>query len=143
MSVASWVLTALCMAAIFYFSHQTGDESARVSVEVYSGIFALLGQLVERIGHNGVRTLAHFAEYCTLGFLMSTSLMFTCSKQRPWLAWGAAVAYAVTDEIHQIFVPGRAFQLSDMAVDAAGALLGIGIFCLLAWLVQKIRQGRH
>lgn len=143
LSIASWLLTVLCMAAIFFFSHQSADESAEVSIEIYSGILALLGQVIERLGHEGVRTIAHFIEYCALGFLMSTSLTFTFSKPKPWLAWGLAAGYAVTDELHQLFVPGRAFQVTDLAIDAGGTLLGIGIFCLLALLVQKSRQGCH
>ncbi len=143
MTAASWLLTVLCMAAIFFFSHQSADESAEVSIEIYSGILALLGQVIERLGHEGVRTAAHFVEYCALGFLMSTSLTFTFSKPKPWLAWGFAAGYAVTDEIHQLFVPGRAFQVTDLAIDAGGALLGIGIFCLLELLVRKARQSRR
>ncbi len=139
-SAASWLLTALCMAAIFCFSHQNSADSAEISMEVYSGFFELLGPVIERIGHDGVRTLAHFTEYTVLGFLMSTSLTVTCSRRRPWLTLLLCAAYALTDEIHQIFVPGRAFQLTDIAVDSAGALLGVGVFCLLAVIVLKIRQ---
>ena len=137
---ASWVLTALCMALIFFFSHQTSDDSAEISMGFYSKILEWLGQVVEKIGHDGIRTLAHFTEYTGLGFLMSTSLMFTFSRRRPWLTLALCAAYAVTDEIHQIFVPGRAFQVSDIAVDSAGALLGIGVFCLLALIVVGIRR---
>ena len=46
----------------------------------------------------------------------------------------------MTDEIHQIFVPGRAFQVTDILVDSAGALLGIGVFCLLTLIVVKLRK---
>ena len=135
---ASWALTALCMAAIFCFSHQTSDDSAEISLGVYFRILELFGSIIERLGHEGVRTLAHFTEYTALGFLMSTSMTFTCSRRRPWLTLGLCAAYAVTDEIHQIFVPGRAFQVPDMAVDTAGARLGVGVFCLLAVVVLKI-----
>ena len=143
---ASWVLTALCMATIFYFSNQTSADSAQVSLGVYSRILevlgALLGRVVERFGHDGIRTMAHFTEYTVLGFLMSTSITFTLARRRPWFTLGLCAAYALTDEIHQIFVPGRAFQVTDLAVDTAGALLGIGVFCLLAFLVLRLRRGR-
>lgn len=46
------------------------------------------------------------------------------------LALGVSVAYAITDEIHQTFVPGRGGQASDVVLDAAGAFAGI---LLLRW----------
>ena len=137
---ASWVLTALCMAVIFFFSQQTSDDSAEISMDVYSKFFELLGPIIERLGHEGVRTLAHFTEYTALGFLISTSLTFTCSRRRPWLTLALCAAYALTDEIHQIFIPGRAFQVTDIAVDSAGALLGIGVFALLAVIVLSVKK---
>jgi len=39
--------------------------------------------------------------------------------------------YALFDEIHQMFVPGRAFQLFDLSLDAVGIILGLGIFLIL------------
>ena len=44
------------------------------------------------------------------------------------VALAICVVYGITDEIHQIFVPGRAFQVSDLAMDAAGSIIGI---CLI------------
>jgi VanZ family protein len=44
--------------------------------------------------------------------------------------WGAAVAilitvgYAVTDEAHQMFVPGRSADVFDLVADAGGAIAG-------------------
>jgi len=39
-----------------------------------------------------------------------------------------SVLYACTDEIHQLFVPGRGAQMSDVLLDSAGAGLGIVLF---------------
>ena len=36
--------------------------------------------------------------------------------------------YAITDEIHQYFVPGRSCQLLDMIIDTTGVVTGI-IIC--------------
>jgi VanZ family protein len=38
--------------------------------------------------------------------------------------------YAVSDEVHQIFVPGRAFAIRDIIIDTSGAALGLGIIAL-------------
>lgn len=40
------------------------------------------------------------------------------------LAIAMAVTYAVTDEVHQMFVPGRTADVADLIADTAGALAG-------------------
>lgn len=47
------------------------------------------------------------------------------------LAWALATFYAATDEVHQIFVPGRAGMVTDVLLDSAGALTGV----LICWLL--------
>ena len=40
-------------------------------------------------------------------------------------SWNSIGVYAVSDEIHQYFVPGRACMLRDMLLDTCGSLAGI------------------
>ena len=54
------------------------------------------------------------------------------------IAWGAAVLYSVTDEIHQMFVPGRSCELRDVAIDSCGVATGI----LLCTIIKKWKKGR-
>ncbi len=65
-----------------------------------------------------LRKLAHVGEYAVLGLLLARAL------GREVAAFAAGVAYAVTDELHQHFVPGRQAAARDVAVDAAGVLVG-------------------
>ena len=44
------------------------------------------------------------------------------------LAWTLAVLYAMTDEYHQSFVPGRGPRWTDVGIDAAGAALVLYLF---------------
>jgi len=46
-----------------------------------------------------------------------------------WISWFFAIVYAITDEIHQYYVPGRSSQFSDVCLDATGAMIGI-LICL-------------
>ena len=46
-------------------------------------------------------------------------------------AWLVAALYAVSDEIHQYFVPERACALMDMGIDSAGAAAGVLIVALI------------
>ena len=66
-----------------------------------------------------LRKLAHFAEYAVLG-----ALLYRAFGREP-AAIAVAAAYAVTDEVHQVFVRGRHGSPLDWLVDAAGATAGV------------------
>lgn len=72
-----------------------------------------------------LRKLAHMAEYAVLFALLRRALAAEGLSPRAAaaLSFPLAVAYAVTDELHQSFVPGRAGALSDVGIDAVGALV--------------------
>ena len=58
-------------------------------------------------------------------------------KLNPVIACALSFFYAITDEIHQIFVPGRACQFLDMMVDLAGILSGFIVYAVIYTLVRK------
>ena len=66
-----------------------------------------------------LRKLAHAAEYAVLGALLLRALR----DERAALA--AGVAYAISDELHQHFVPGRVGSPRDVAIDGLGVALGV------------------
>ena len=66
-----------------------------------------------------LRKLAHAAEFAVLGVLLLRALR----DER--VAFAAGAAYAVTDEVHQHFVPGRLGSPVDVAIDAVGVALGV------------------
>ena len=70
------------------------------------------------------RKLFHFGEYALLCALWWRALR-TVAPARVALggAVSLAVAYAITDELHQVFVPTRHGSVLDVAIDAAGATL--------------------
>lgn len=137
--IVSWGLAAACMAMIFWFSHQTGSASQSLSDGVLARILEIVGLLIPSAV---IRKAAHAAEFALLAVLLFHALYRTCGRGRPALAWGLTVLYAVTDELHQLFVPGRACRFFDVCVDAAGALAGV-LFCLLLLaLLKKRRLGR-
>ncbi len=109
--------------------------------------------LTKSINHP-VRKLAHFTEYLVLGTLAINALRLhvgwsaglsedratrqpaalptfgtteapSCSLAVAALSWAFCIFYAVSDEFHQLFVPGRACLFTDVCIDSAGALLGI------------------
>lgn len=122
-----WVAVAIWMGVIFFFSSQPGGESAGLSaifVDALSG--ALPAVDVDTLGII-VRKGAHVTEYAVLGLLLAWAL-------RGRYAWAVliGVAYAVTDETHQLFVPGRGGQVTDVLIDSVGVLIGVGAFAFVS-----------
>jgi VanZ family protein len=66
-----------------------------------------------------LRKIAHAAEFAVLGFLL---LRATCDAR---LALAGGILYAISDEIHQQFVPGRQGSPLDVAIDAVGVAVGV------------------
>lgn len=83
-----------------------------------------------------IRTISHFCFY-GLGYLLFfRALNFGKTKKNfllpLFLTWG----YGFSDEVHQIFVPTRTFQLMDLAVDFGGAFVGK---VLLRKILSKVK----
>jgi VanZ family protein len=76
-----------------------------------------------------LRKLAHAAEYAVLGALLLRA------TARPGIAFVLGSVYAVSDELHQAFVPGRAGSPLDVALDTVGVAVGI-----LLWQVVRARR---
>jgi VanZ family protein len=56
------------------------------------------------------------------------------------MAISIAAGYAATDEFHQMFVPGRSAQWSDLLADAVGVVLGTGL--CWAWGLFTIHRAQ-
>ena len=136
------ILTVGWMLLIFGFSSQTGAESGSLSALLSEPITKLLirfaddssteaeSALFSRVDI-GVRKIAHFTEYAILGGLLV--LLFRIRRVLLiWLPWLIGTLYAVTDEWHQSFSPGRSCDPKDVLIDACGVLIGVLIsFTLL------------
>lgn len=68
-----------------------------------------------------VKKGGHFLGYALL-WLLARRAGFA-----PWPAFVLAVAYAISDELHQLRIPGRNGQLLDVLIDAAGALTALAL----------------
>jgi VanZ family protein len=134
--IISWGLVIICMAVIFSLSAQTAGESSEVSGQ-------LIFMMKLNISQDFIRTVAHFLEYTGLAVLIFNALYQTFGYQRPFVALIVSSLYAVSDEIHQLFVEGRAFQISDIVFDSLGASGGITVLILLIKLVSKIKGGGY
>ena len=126
------------MAVIFWFSSRTASESSAQSdifVEFFKSIF----------GDNAVtdfivRKTAHFSEFAGLGLLFAVAFYVQFGMAKIPFALLCASAYAVSDEVHQIFVEGRACKVEDWAIDTAGALLGVLVALAAILAAQHIKN---
>jgi VanZ family protein len=85
----------------------------------------------------------HFASYALFAALLVRALASARLRNVTGrIAIGAillAALYGVTDEIHQMFVPGRSADPYDLLADTLGAVAAAGL--LLAWAIIR-RQRR-
>ena len=134
-AVIFWILTAAVVVIIFLFSNEDGNESQLVSQNFLSVIIEYFGNIVS---HNVLRKIAHFSEYAALGFSVCGAIHFTFDRNKFYIPLIPCVLYAVSDEIHQYFVPGRACRLFDVFVDSCGSSLGILIFLLILLIAKSV-----
>jgi len=77
--------------------------------------------------------IGHLVNFAILAFLIARAFIWKAPLKRELLIISFAIAwlYALSDEIHQIFVPARTFQVLDLFVDGLGAALGVLVFALI------------
>lgn len=117
-----WVPAIIVMAAIFILSSLTGDQVHNL-IEM---VKAFLRQFV-REGEGPSIDWTIVGHACGYALLGATYLHGFAPSQRwaPWLSSGAVLLYSLSDEFHQLFVPGRTATFFDLGVDMAAACLTI------------------
>lgn len=156
-NVTVWLLTFFWLCVIFYFSSMPSSKSDEQTSFVISLLNNLFGietsqwELVEKFGilqsiDFFVRKTAHLTEYAVLGVLSflsfkELSLMF---QRRRLFQMSASLlfclVYAASDEIHQMFVPGRSAMVRDVLIDFCGSVIGVGVCLIIALIYDKIRN---
>ncbi len=124
------------MAVIFWFSSQTADESNHQSNFFVEWLESLFGQ--NEIWIFIVRKSAHCLEFTGLSLLLSCAFYFSKNKITLPYSVGLTSLYAITDEIHQIFVDGRSCEFRDWVIDTIGAVIGALGFLVLYKLISAI-----
>lgn len=144
--IVSAVLLISVMVLIFILSAETADESSDTSGSLIAAVISFFTPDWESLSEIQraqliapfqffVRKSAHFTIYAVLG--MCSFLTFITYKKIPFklrlaIICGVCLLYSVSDEMHQLFVPGRSGELRDICVDFSGSLAGILFFTLLS-----------
>ncbi len=145
------ILMFLWMVVIFIYSAQNAVESSHSS----SGLTYFMVDILLKAGilssadYNSlnfiqlegfIRTAGDFTEYLIYGMLafqLSRYSIAEKSIEKVLYPFAFCALYAITDEIHQYFVPGRAMQIEDLLVDFSGLLFGIAMLFFIAARVKK------
>ncbi|WIV12107.1 VanZ family protein [Proteiniborus sp. MB09-C3] len=132
----SWIAVIIWMALIFYLSHQSATKSNDLS----TGITEKIIRTVERVApdleldlgnfNHITRKNAHFFAYLILGILVINTQRYgnVHGYRKIVLALTICVFYAISDEIHQLFISGRSGQFKDVLIDTVGAIFGIIVY---------------
>ena len=136
---------------IFGFSSQDGEESGGISGRVTEFILEKSNtyknieenrqdEIFERT-EKIIRKIAHFSIYALVGFLLMglVSTFKLKEKNRILISLILGVLYATSDEIHQLFSPGRSAQITDVYIDTLGILVGIFVILLFIKIFEKIK----
>lgn len=123
--------TILIMAFIFFQSALPGDVSGAESSFIVDLITRILDTDPETASFV-VRKLAHFTEYMILGIFLALDAVDIAGRREAgtnklllwFIPFIIGTLYAVTDELHQSFVPGRSCEVRDMIIDCAGVAVG-------------------
>lgn len=136
----SWTLVIACMGVIFWLSSRTASDSAEMSNSLIDRILALFG--IEFTAFF-IRKSAHLLEFTGLSMLTFNAYYATFHRLAAPVSFIITVLYAVSDEVHQIFVEGRACQLRDVLIDSGGALLGIIASLIILKIIKSVIERRN
>jgi VanZ family protein len=143
----------LCMCGIFLLSAQTAEQSSQTSGTVIHEILLKISDEYVNISPAEqkniidslqffIRKGTHFSIYALLAalFFLSFSQSSFRLKTKYFLSFLCTVLYAISDEIHQTFVPGRSGELRDVLIDSCGALTALLLVYLCVSIYKFIRK---
>ena len=128
-TILSWIALLLWMSFIFYLSSQPAVQSDHLSKGITEKIVEAQGKDTQNINilNVSIRNNAHFFLYLILGMLVLNAFK-RVGYRGVAIALLACILYAVSDELHQIFVPGRGAEIRDVLTDSAGAAIGFFLY---------------
>ncbi len=139
-------LTLGMMILIFILSSQDATESGKLSSWLLStgfgqALMRILPPLSEKGAGFDLRKYAHMTEYAFLALSSAGFFRELTLEHSPLTALMFSpifcFLYACSDEIHQVYVPGRTGQFSDVLIDMAGVLAALIVLFLSAALRKE------
>lgn len=124
-----WLLVIGFMICIFAFSNEpaiVSDEKSRFVIYVFNLIGINMESAFGTLANFIVRKAAHFMEYFAL-YLLVFNAIYNDFDKKISLKYALIIVflYSVSDEFHQLFIPGRAGRIRDVIIDTSGGVLGL------------------
>ena len=131
-------------------SHEITEKLSPVLIEDYENLTPPQKTREKSLLESRLRSSAHGMEFAALGMCSAAfALTFLGGKRKktaaallPLAAFAFCVLYALTDEAHQLLVPGRTFQWEDLLIDSVGAFIGILLVAAPVLIVSAMRRDR-
>lgn len=148
--IITCILIILWMGVVFYFSNQVSTESSKISGGITSKVLSLYNGWENKTpkqkkdAEKVIRKIAHFSIY-TLGgilLLVHMNLYEIKTKCKIIISFLIGTGYAITDEIHQLFIPGRSGEIKDVCIDSLGIITGIIIVILISLIISKAHKSK-
>lgn len=146
--IISIMLVLAWMSLVFNFSSEVADVSSNTSGQLIRKILLLFSREWQINDLNNAvevlqplaRKLAHFCLYALGGFLIYNVKLSKRTKTNMLISVMIACLYSISDEFHQLFVPGRSAELRDVFIDTAGSILGCTVFIIINKIFDKFRH---
>ena len=119
MKLIRWAVTLAYAGVIFYLSSRTWPNAPSFPY---------------------ADKIAHIILYTGFGGLVLWSLRKTRFRGNSYIYAVAIIlstSYGLSDEVHQLFIPGREFSIFDLMADAVGSAIGVLVVTKLATLASK------
>ena len=144
------ILCIVWASLIFYMSNEPATDSAERSGGIVDAVTTLLVSGFDNLDEAEkaevkadldffIRKTAHFCIFAMLGILFAFAFMYV---EATWIfhivsPFVGGTLYAVSDEVHQYFVPGRGPRVTDVFLDSAGVLCGILFVSVVSMMIIK------
>lgn len=150
LKVIKLILVIIWMIAVFRFSNEPGTVSSNTSLGFTRKVINVFvsktnlskeekENLIERL-EPIARKLAHYSLYTFGGVLIINFVNTYKLKMNKKVSISIIIGalYAISDEIHQVFIEGRSGSVKDVGIDTLGVITGVIIFvCIIKSLKSK------
>src|SRR5699024_4908630 len=143
----SWIPIFVWMALIFYLSHKPASSSNELSTAVMVVFIHTISTFIPIhlnlcIFHHFFLKISYFFLYFMIGLLVINALKRHVSIKWKFVALSLIICilYAISDEVHQLFILGRSGEMRDVFIDSTGSATGIAVYILLSKTFRKIRS---
>lgn len=127
------ILLIIWVIVIFLLSNdnavQSNDKSNGIAYFIASKINIMDTDTLKFV----IRKIAHITEYFILGILLLNVLKdyYNINIKLVIITILFCFSYAISDEVHQLFIQNRSGKFSDVLIDTSGSILGTCIYYLL------------